>query len=370
MKKIIIALSIILFTASCSKDEISAPEISITEPTGGFSIDKMQWLRIQPQVKNDQGATYSWSIEGKESNTTANFENVFVAAGTYTIQFTAKNQGGETVKTFVVTVNDKVYINKITRVFEYLPAPGQFINVLPLATKDDTAETMRVKAEEKLTANSMITLGGFGGYVTFGFDHTVINKDGNDFVVLGNAFSNNAEPGIIMVSYDANANGLADDEWYEIAGSEYNKDTTIKNYEITYYKPIEEPANATEPEYIKWTDNQKQTGYLSKNAYHKQSYFPYWKGETLTLKGTFLKSTMVKASYWITPAYEFGYADNWSNTDAKSQIDISWAVDKDGKAVQLKGVDFVKVYNSNRAENTSTGEQSTEVAGFKDLNIQ
>lgn len=370
MKKIILALSLILSMTACSEDEVAAPEIAITEPTGGFAIDKMQWLRIQPQLKSSQDITYSWLIDGKESSTTANFENVFATAGTYTIQFTAKNAGGETTKTFMVTVTEQTYSNKITKVFEYLPAPGQFINVLPLATIDDTAETMRVKAEQKLTANSMITLGGFGGYVTFGFDHTVINKEGNDFTVLGNAFANNAEPGIIMVSYDANGNGLADDEWYEIAGSEYNKDTTIKNYEITYHKPVVEPTDASEPNYIKWTDNQGNTGYLAKNRYHTQSYYPFWKGETLTLKGSLLKSTMVKTSYWISPAYEFGYADNWPNTDAKSQIDISWAVDKDGKAVQLKGVDFVKVYNSNRAENTSTGEQSTEVAGFKDLNLQ
>ncbi|WP_366186921.1 hypothetical protein [Flavobacterium ovatum] len=78
---------------------------------------------------------------------------------------------------------------------------------------------------------------------------------------------------------------------------------------------------------------------------------------------------MAKVSYWITPAYEWGYVDNWPNKDAKAQIDISWAVNKDGKAVQLKGVDFVKVYNSNRAENSSTGEASTEVAGFIDLNL-
>jgi len=369
MKKIIFALSLFLSLTACSDDEIAAPEISITEPAGGFTIDKMQWLRLQPQVKNNQDVTYSWLVDGTEMATTANFEYVFAAAGTYNIQFKATNAGGENVKTFAVIVNEQTYLNKITQVLDFLPAPGQFTNVLPAATSDDTAETMRVKAETALKANSMITLGGFGGYVTFGFDHTIINKEGNDFVVLGNAFTNNAEPGVIMVSYDANANGKADDEWYEIAGSEYNKETTIKNYEITYYKPETEPTNANEPSYIKWTDNQGQTGYLAKNQYHKQSFYPLWKGTTITLKGTFSKSNLEKKSYWQTPAYEWGYADNWPNSDVKAQIDISWAVDKDGKLVQLKGIDFIKVYNSNRAENSSTGEVSTEVAGFKDLNI-
>ena len=61
----------------------------------------------------------------------------------------------------------------------------------------------------------MITLGGFGGYVTVGFDHTIQNVEGlRDFRVLGNAFYANAnpnpdapeggscEPGVIMVAYD------------------------------------------------------------------------------------------------------------------------------------------------------------------------
>ena len=42
-----------------------------------------------------------------------------------------------------------------------------------------------------------------------------------------------------MVSVDVNGNGLPDDEWYELAGSEYQKPSTIKNYEITYYRPDE-----------------------------------------------------------------------------------------------------------------------------------
>ena len=35
----------------------------------------------------------------------------------------------------------------------------------------------------------MISLGGYGGYVIFGFDHTVINVKGKkDFMILGNSF--------------------------------------------------------------------------------------------------------------------------------------------------------------------------------------
>lgn len=353
--------------------QASVPEIKLTDPVGGFTIDKLQWFRVSPEVINTDVATYSWLLDGKEVGTTIDLLYVFSEEGTYNVQFIAKNGIGESSKTISVIVAEQTYLNKITRVFDFLPAPGQFTNKMPVATLEDTNETMRLKAENALTSGSMISLGGFGGYVEMGFDHTIVNKEGNDFVVLGNAYANWSEPGIIMVSYDANGNGLSDDEWFEIAGSEHDKSTTIKNYEITYYKPIEEPAAANEPNYIRWTDNQGATGYVSKNSFHKQTYFPIWKGDSITLKGTFLKSNIYdqsgKGTYWVNPAYEWGYADNWGNTDVKGQIDISWAVDKNGSAVNLKGIDFVRVYSANRAEGGWLGEVSTEVSGFKDLNL-
>ena len=271
------------------------------------------------------------------------------------------------------TEPDIKYINGITRVFEYFPAPGQFVNVLPEATAEDTPETMRQKAEAALTDGLVITLGGFGGYVIFGFDHTIVNREGNDFVVLGNAIPTWAEPGVIMVSYDANGNGLPDDEWYEIAGSEYHRATTIKDYEITYYKPDSEPDNPNEPNYIRWTDNHGQTGFLSKNSNHIQTYYPLWIGDSYTLKGAYMKENLSEPSAnhnaWISSSVGWGYADNLPNNDPRAEIDIDWAVDKNGNPVKLKGIDFVRVHTGNRAEGGWLGEISTEVSGFVDLNF-
>src|SRR5690554_4335019 len=89
----------------------------------------------------------------------------------------------------------------ITGVFEYRPAAGQFINKLPLYETGDTPETMAKKAEEAIADNKggLISLGGFGGYVVVGFDHTIENVAGKtDFSVLGNAYVGNSEPGIVM----------------------------------------------------------------------------------------------------------------------------------------------------------------------------
>ena len=75
-----------------------------------------------------------------------------------------------------------------------------------------------------------MSLGGFGGYVVVGFDQPVVNDPRNpygvDFTISGNAFEAAAkgywsEPGAVMVMRDDNGNGLPDDTWYELAGSNY-----------------------------------------------------------------------------------------------------------------------------------------------------
>jgi hypothetical protein len=91
------------------------------------------------------------------------------------------------------------------------------------------------------------------------------------------------------------------------------------------------------------------------------------------LKGTLMVANIIDpsgaGSDWINPPYDSGYADNFPNTDARSQIDMDWAVDRNGNPVRLTGIDFVKVYTANRATAGWLGEVSTEVAGFIDLNF-
>ncbi|WP_341836239.1 hypothetical protein WJU16_25825 [Chitinophaga pollutisoli] len=157
----------------------------------------------------------------------------------------------------------------------------------------------------------------------------------------------------------------------------------MHNYEITWHKPaanhVPTPntqyAYITDMNYIKWTDNKGGSGYMEKNSFHSQNYFPNWKGETITFKGTMLDPDRIKdqsetGSMFISPAYDFGYADNWANTDEKSGIKLDWAVDANGKPAKLKGIDFIRVHTGMRAQGGWLGEVSTEVSGAKDLNIR
>lgn len=293
----------------------------------------------------------------------------------------------------------------VTKVLEYLPAVGQHVNTLPKYEEGDTQETMNAKALKALQNNEMITLGGFGGYVVVGFDHTIQNIAGKkDFRVLGNAFQatmnpdpnapfgGSCEPGVIMVAQDKNKNGRPDaDEWYEIAGSAHvdatkepwyakavaagNDVKTCFNYEISYYRPEKEPTTAEEKkQYIRWEDNQGEKGYKIMNEFHSQSYFPSWvKSNKLTFKGTRLPQNGIdesgKGELYVLYGFRYGYADNAVNNTDGACIDIDWAVDASGKKADLSGIDFIKIYTGVNQENGNIGETSTEVVGVEDLHL-
>ena len=259
------------------------------------------------------------------------------------------------------------------KVIEYCPAPGQFINTLPVSADADTYADILAKAQSNLERGSMISLGAFGGYMVAQFDSPVANAEGYDLIILGNAFATSAEPGVVMVSRDANHNGIADDRWYEIAGSEYANSTL--NYEVTYYRPEADKDTIKElKEYIRWTDNQGNSGWLSKNATHPQGYYPTWiMADSLTFRGTLLPTNANDkngdGSYFELRPYERGYADNQPNSNESGcSIDINWAVDEDGNAVTLEAIDFIRIHTAvNAVDLGQIGEASTEISAIRAL---
>lgn len=364
-----------------------------------YYIERMRKLRLAPAY---EGKSYRWTLRaesGQDSLLSTDRTYVFLAEreGTYHLTFTLDDGRRGYKHSFPVTVlhEDTEYSPYTARVQEYRPAPGQFVNTMPIYEQGDTEETMRQKAEDDLVNDVMITLGSYGGYVTFAFDHTVVNVPGaKDFYIKGNAFysdvpaykdqkGGSSEPGIVMVAFDRNCNGKPDDdEWYELAGSEYSKPTTLKDYEITYSRPdnhqpiMSDNGILTDTVYIPWRDNLGGRGYVAKNMYHAQSYYPMWiSDDELTFRGTLLPANGVDEShmgtYYVLYSYPWGYVDNHPNdyTDLCS-FDISWAVDRQGRPVHLPGADFIRVYTGVRQYCGWLGETSTEVARAQDLHIE
>ncbi|NMA74210.1 MAG: YncE family protein [Bacteroidales bacterium] len=263
-----------------------------------------------------------------------------------------------------------------SKVLEYHPAPGQFINTTTSAYQEGfTYEEVLAFANERIKKRSLFSLGGYGGYITLGFEESIPNKEGEyDFKVYGNAFyspiqyegelkAGSAEPGIVMVSKDENKNGIPDDAWYELAGSEYYSDETILNYEITYFKPNENKED------ILWKDNQGNSGIIRSNPIHNQSYFPLWITEQeITFKGSKLQNNIKeKEGRWVNFSYPWGYADNHPNRSDLSNFKIEWAVNENGEPVHLDEIDFIRIYTAVNQSAESIGEVSTEIETVENL---
>ena len=394
MKKALIPLCGLLGLLTACQEEIPMVSLGIDD---AYAIERMKALTLHPEFPGERYEWYLQDKQGADSLVSTKRDYTFISAytGLYRLKLHIIDAANPLEHNVNITVweEEVAYSRYIATVHEYRPAPGQFVNQLPQYQEGDTEENMRQKAEEYIsgTNNRAISLGGYGGYVTFGFDHTVVNVPGEkDFKILGNAFyggsglqaGGSAEPGIVMVSFDSNGNGIPDDEWYELAGSEYHKPETRHHYTITYLRPaadhVPTPIKGTaitDSSYIRWDDNDGNTGYIARNSFHSQEYFPQWLAdEQLAFTGTRLADNAVDkngtGSYYVLNAYDWGYADNHPNdAEEKISFDIAWAVDADGNQIHVPGADFIRVYTGVNQQCGWVGEISTEITGAEDLHV-
>jgi hypothetical protein len=478
--------------------ELAPPKISLAIPSNGLKVRAGREYKLTPDIQNKEGATFRWTINGKQVGTDAEYTFCQQEVGNYNCSIYAENEDGNETKEFVISVVDKLpievtfvapsfytkelikyvelgrtlylrpYVNagsesytcqwsvngnvvtgansvlyafapesegdytltltvscendqatrslsrnvvatgndKVSvdiavkclavdnakkrpysagcsllsnKVYEFIPAPGQFVNETPKAgyNGESTQDEAIAYAEKRLAKKVYVSLGGWGGYIIAGFDHSIENKGGYDFSIMGNQFDNSNEPGIVFVMQDVNDNGLPDEEWYELKGSEYGKPETNQFYAVTYYRP------STKGFDTKWTDNMGESGcvdYLG--SYHPQPfYYPEWiTTDTYTLYGPKLASRTVYAGpgNWQNLAFDGGYADNVGNdmidrnnpnADAvKNYFKIADAVNLDGSNANLSHIDFIKVQTGVNVKAGWLGENSTEVFGFTDEN--
>jgi hypothetical protein len=345
-----------------------------------YAIERMRTLILHPEFSGD---SYAWRMNDSIISTERDLIFCQADTGVYNLRLDIYDPYNPVTHQFKVVVWEEqvAYSPYISRVLEYNPAPGQFINKLPIYEEGDTYETMRQKAENAIagTKRGTISLGAWGGYVTFAFDHSVVNiPDKRDFVVHGNAFQSAAhaaggssEPGIVMVSIDRNQNDLPDDTFYQLRGSEYDNPQTIHHYSMTYQKAETD---------IPWIDNLGNIGMVHKNTFHSQSYFPQWISDsTLTFYGSCLPNNAEdlsgNGSYFLLKFYGDGYADCNPNdglpTDSTNHcaMDIAWAVTEEGEPLHLPCIDFVRVYTGVNQECGWIGETSTEISHARDLHI-
>ena len=263
-----------------------------------------------------------------------------------------------------VETEEEAYSPFLSEVLDLELAPYSAVGVNNPFGKTDTKKSAMEKAREKLNkdfsaSNTGIALGPLGGYIVFRFDHTVMNVNGlRDFRIGSSASKTSCPaPGVVFVAFDANQNGLPDeDEWYEIAGSEYGKTSTLSNLTVIYNRPDNFLTTASMgkevKDYITYTINGVPGALSSGSMNNTIPIWPFWlresdEGKTITFTGvhrlqsnTQMNGTYPDSTQW----YDYGYVSNSDPKDeVNSSFDIDWAVGKDGKPVHLPGVDFIKV---------------------------
>lgn len=403
---------------------LAPPVISLAVPESGFTIATDSLLTLKPLISNSENPICIWTVDSVVVANT--LEYIFSSAipGTFSAALECKNEDGKDAVSFSISVtrpgtdnpgtddpgtedpvtenpgdddpgtddpgtedpgtedpgtedpgNDETdYFRPVTSsshtewdmIHLYLPAPGQFVNetVTGGFQGEDTQEEANLYAANRLRSGLFVSLGGFGGTLVLGFDHSILNDGSYNLEIKGNAYENSSEPGIVWVMRDENGNGKPDDTWYELKGSEYGKTSTTSRYQVTYYKP----RAAGQP--VQWTDNTGKSGTIEYlGAFHNQdTYYPLWvTADSYTLEGTCLEARnyLSTTNSWINPAYDWGYTDNHNSTLFR----ISDAVTRSGEPAGLPYIDFVKIQTGVNAKSGWIGELSTDICSVKDYNM-
>jgi hypothetical protein len=371
-------------------------------PWTAINIPQGRTLKVKAyMIENDLDGTCTWTLDGaivenpytrKEKGEVAYvLDSNQLSQGAHTLMLIMKNDTCEVSQTFDICVcpaegtyrraktsNSQSLVNKV---YEYMPAPGHQVNGYTIvgdlirdgASMQEVCDTVMSHWKKMWS----VSMGAQGGYVVAGFDHSVENSGDYDLAIKGNPFSYQSEPGIIWVSQDVNGDGLPNDPWYELAGSEYGTDNETMEYAITYYKP-KSPRSHTA-----WRDSFGQTGivpYMSLWNTHAY-YWQDWVGGTEhTYFGTRLKDTHTyENGYTMEPPFAWGYVDNQGSDyfkndafdalNAMGYYKISNAKTWNGKDAHLQYIDFVKIQTAQTGYSPNLGDISTEVYGIWDCHI-
>ncbi len=348
-------------------------------------------------IENDFDGVYTWRLDDRIVAEGKSTEYIFQGEkqGTYTLSLTMKNEYTENKQEFTLNVcpPEGTYYRAassaskpmVDSVCEYMPAPGHQVNGYSFGASFPEGCTMKQACDHILydvwSQMYNISLGSCGGYVIARFDHSVDNSGGDwDLLIKGNPYGYQSEPGVIWVSQDINGNGLPDDPWYELAGSEYGTDNSTYEYAITYYRPTQKASP------VKWVDNQGKSGTVpymkdwNTKDYYWQEWVPTDADGGHTYYGTQLRD---RSSYdgglSTIPPYDWGYADNESSVDyfsepklggvAVGHFKLSNAKTFDHQDANLKYIDFVKVQTGQIGSTPNLGDISTEVHYISDYHL-
>ena len=267
----------------------------------------------------------------------------------------------------------------VHKVYAFQPAPGHQVNGYIIVGDSYPEDCTHEQACDSVLAHFQrhwsISLGSQGGYLIAGFDHSVRNSGGGyDLCVRGNPFNYQSEPGIIWVSQDDNGDGLPNDQWFELAGSEYGGSRHLTEYAITYYRP-EARKSATA-----WRDCLGATGYVPYLSYwnpHDYYWQPWIQGTEHTYFGSRLEDrSTYESGISDIPPYDWGYVDNLGSdfingpAGKMNYFRLSNARTWDGQPANLEYIDFIRIQTAQIGSTPNLGDISTEVYYISDYHME
>lgn len=289
-------------------------------------------------------------------------------------------------------------------VIDFDPAPGQFVNMPEFngATRALGPPVGGGTADAGLS--SIVSLGGFGGSITLGFDHTVLddalNPLGMDAIIFGNAVWVGGDPdrhfaecGVIEIALDENGNGVADDQWYLIPGSHITDiagQFTQQTWDDDIGDPTNPPANASwipPGQSGVWTTEayllppgvfapppppfqvvvNPQAGTGNEGIYGYADYSPTLILGDLDGDNLLDDPLLTPEEFYVRPddPMSVGVSPGSGGGDA---FDIAWAIDPvTGEPANLPGFDFIRITNGVNAIQGPVGEVSPEIDAVADV---
>lgn len=264
-----------------------------------------------------------------------------------------------------------------SRVVEYAPAPGQFVNDPNFNDPERALGPPSSGGTYAPNNESVVTLGGFGGFIVLGFDHTVLDEPlnplGLDAIVFSNAYwvggnpdRHWAECATIEISRDVNANGLADDEWFLIPGSHLAPPLSLTPHNwggglITYAYRL--PASPFEALVVENPD----AGTEYEGIFGYAEYSPSLFLGDLDGDDEIDDHEIAAEDFYTVPddPFEVGMTPGSGGGDA---FDIAWAVNPEtGEPANLDGFDFIRITTSVDFFHPTLGEKSSEIDAVADV---
>ena len=313
------------------------------QPNETLVIAPVRYLIGYNEDNSDAGASYNWTVSGNVDYTTSRAGELLhitpKAAGTYTISVSVSGRNYITGSAITKTAQAELvcYTNSLSA--------GTFTSPLKNFGPGQMCEG---------GTGLGWSLGSAGGYEVWTVTHQ------SSYRIEGNPFGNWLEAGVVWMQEDRNGNGLPDEMWYELRGSEDDnpsqRDKITRRYAITYFKTDDHGSKNEYGQLIRevhWADSRGRAGMIPGGFPNRWGVT----GDRVTYTCTLLRDTgNIATGLYNEMANLSGYVDAIG-----IDFPVSKAMYADGTPVTLSTVKFIKVQTALFHYGGIFGDVSTEI---------